>query len=140
MKNEKIDKKIALIKRQQAEMEHRNRVEKQAEQLICEGKYKEAIALLNSLDDSILPKLQAEFKAIEVSETDTEREEKSDIKEMEIKIVQIDSHVLVEVNGEPLPDIFCGYQIARPNTKESGLALTIRGDISVCEMSAKIIK
>lgn len=59
----KIDRKISLIKRIQAEMDHRAEVEEKAVQLITEGRHGEAVALLNSLDDSVIARLQEEFKA-----------------------------------------------------------------------------
>lgn len=63
----KIDRKISLIKRIQAEMDHRAEVEEKAVQLITEGRHGEAVALLNSLDDSVIASLQEEFKAEEES-------------------------------------------------------------------------
>lgn len=63
----KIDRKIDLIKRMQAEMDHRAEVEEKAVQLITEGRHGEAVALLNSLDDSVIARLQEEFKAEEES-------------------------------------------------------------------------
>lgn len=63
----KIDRKIGLIKRIQAEMDHRAEVEEKAVQLITEGRHGEAVALLNSLDDSVIARLQEEFKAEEES-------------------------------------------------------------------------
>ena len=63
----KIDRKISLIKRIQAEMDHRAEVEEKAVQLITEGRHGEAVALLNSLDDSVIARLQEEFKAEEES-------------------------------------------------------------------------
>lgn len=61
----KIDRKIDLIKRMQAEMDHRAEVEEKAVQLITEGKHGEAVALLNTLDDSVIAGMQEEFEAIE---------------------------------------------------------------------------
>lgn len=63
----KIDRKIGLIKRMQAEMDHRAEVEEKAVQLITEGRHGEAVALLNSLDDSVIARLQEEFEAEEES-------------------------------------------------------------------------
>lgn len=61
----KIDKKIDLIKRMQAEMEHRAEVEEKAVELITEGRHGEAVDLLNSLDDSLIAGMQEEFEEIE---------------------------------------------------------------------------
>lgn len=58
----KIDRKIDLIKRMQAEMDHRAEVEEKAVQLITEGRHGEAVALLNSLDDSLIAGMQEEFE------------------------------------------------------------------------------
>ena len=64
---QKIDRKIGLIKRMQAEMDHRAEVEEKAVQLITEGRHGEAVALLNSLDDSLIAGMQEEFEAIEAA-------------------------------------------------------------------------
>lgn len=48
MKN--IDKKIAEIKRLQAELDRRTEVEQEAEKLICQCRFKEAMELLATLD------------------------------------------------------------------------------------------
>lgn len=63
----KIDRKIDLIKRMQTEMDHRAEVEEKAVQLITEGRHGEAVALLNSLDDSVIAGMQEEFEAIEAA-------------------------------------------------------------------------
>lgn len=63
----KIDRKIDLIKRMQTEMDHRAEVEEKAVQLITEGRHGEAVALLNSLDDSLIAGMQEEFEAIEAA-------------------------------------------------------------------------
>lgn len=62
---DKIDKKTDLIKCMQAELDHRAEVEKEAEQLITDGKHEEAVALFKSLDDNAIVRLQTEFEAIE---------------------------------------------------------------------------
>ena len=63
----KIDIKIGLIKRMQAEMDHRAEVEEKAVQFIAEGRHGEAVALLNSLDDSVIAGMQEEFEQIEAA-------------------------------------------------------------------------
>lgn len=63
----RIDRKIDLIKRMQTEMDHRAEVEEKAVQLITEGRHGEAVALLNSLDDSVIAGMQEEFEAIEAA-------------------------------------------------------------------------
>lgn len=45
-----MDKKIEEIKAMQKELDRRREVEKEAEKLITEGKFKEAIKLLKTLD------------------------------------------------------------------------------------------
>lgn len=50
----KIDKKIAEIKQLQAELDHRTKIEQEAEKLICQCRFEEAIALLATLDDDRL--------------------------------------------------------------------------------------
>lgn len=60
----KIDRKAELIRRMQAEMDHRAKVEEKAVELITEGRHEEAMAQLNSLDDSILAEIQMEMDAM----------------------------------------------------------------------------
>lgn len=48
-------------------MDHRAEVEEKAVQLITEGRHGEAVALLNSLDDSVIAGMQEEFEAIEAA-------------------------------------------------------------------------
>ena len=60
------------------------------------------------------------------------------VRRMDIKISQTDKRTLVEVNGEKLPEIFCGYRVNNSNSSESELWLCIQGDISVSELSARI--
>lgn len=50
----KIDRKIEEIKKIQEEIDHRTQVEKEAEALICQCRFEEAIALLDTLDDALL--------------------------------------------------------------------------------------
>ena len=57
---------------------------------------------------------------------------------MEIKILQLDSQMRVEVNGEGLPNIFSDYQIKSSNSEESELWLGIKGNINVTELSTRI--
>lgn len=59
---------------------------------------------------------------------------------MDIKIIQVDSRVCVEVNGEQLPDIFSGYKINSSESGEAELSLFIQGKLSVAELSAKILR
>lgn len=59
---------------------------------------------------------------------------------MNIKIIQVDSRVCVEVNGEQLPDIFSGYKINSSESGEAELSLFIQGKLSVAELSAKILR
>ena len=63
----KIDRKIDLIKRMQTEMDHRAEVEEKAVQLITEGRHGEAVALLNTLDHSLIGRMQEEFDPIEAA-------------------------------------------------------------------------
>lgn len=66
----KIDRKIGLIKRMQAEMDRRAEVEEKAVQFITEGRHGEAVAILNSLDDNAIARMQEEFEAIEALEAE----------------------------------------------------------------------
>lgn len=74
----KIDRKIVLIRQMQAEIEHRSEVEEKAVQLIGEGKYEEAVALLQSLDDYGIQRMREEFDAIEAEEAAGRTEEAGD--------------------------------------------------------------
>lgn len=49
-----IDKKIAEIKAEQSKLEHRTKIEQEAEKLICQCRFKETIELLATLDDERL--------------------------------------------------------------------------------------
>lgn len=71
----KIDRKIGLIKRMQVEMDHRAEVEEKAVQLITEGRHGEAVAILNTLDDSVIAGMQEEFEAMEEGEEHGKRGE-----------------------------------------------------------------
>lgn len=57
---------------------------------------------------------------------------------MEIKISQVESRILVSVNGEVLPDVFSECWFKSSNSGESELSLIIRGKISVSEMSTSL--
>lgn len=57
---------------------------------------------------------------------------------MDIKITQVDSRIGAEIDGKKLPDVFSGYQIKSSNSEESELALIIRGNINVSELSASL--
>lgn len=86
----KLDKKVELIKRQQAEIDRRNEVEEQATKLICEGRYTEATELLETLDDNVLKELQAEFEAIEeTKEENIEQKLSENLKEVLKKQIEL---------------------------------------------------
>ena len=54
---------------------------------------------------------------------------------MEIKLSQIESKLLIQVNGDMLPDIFSGYRLESSNNRNLELSLFIRQDISVFELT-----
>lgn len=56
MSQKKLDKMMAEMNARLDEMEHRTQVEKKACELIAQGKDDEAVALINTLDDSVLEK------------------------------------------------------------------------------------
>ena len=56
----------------------------------------------------------------------------------EIRVSQVESRLLIEVDGEILPDIFSEYIWESSNTGKSELSLTIRGDVSVSELSTSL--
>lgn len=56
----------------------------------------------------------------------------------EIRVSQVESRLLIEVDGEILPDIFSEYRWESSNTGKSELSLTIRGDVSVSELSTSL--
>ena len=60
------------------------------------------------------------------------------MREVDINISQIDSRILVEVDGKALPDIFSGYTLKSSGCGEPELQLSLKGNISVSELSAKI--
>lgn len=72
--------------------------------------------------------------------TNSERHNRAGGGVMDIKIIQVDSRVCVEVNGEQLPDIFSGYKINSSESGEAELSLFIQGKLSVAELSAKILR
>lgn len=47
------DNNIRQIKAIQEELDHRQKVEREAEALMCQGKVQESLQLINSLDDSV---------------------------------------------------------------------------------------
>ena len=56
MSQKKLDKMMEEMNARLDEMEHRTQVEKKACELIAQGKDNEAMALINTLDDSLLDK------------------------------------------------------------------------------------
>ena len=56
MSQKKLDKMMEEMNARLDEMEHRTQVEKKACELIAQGKDDEAIALINTLDDSVFDK------------------------------------------------------------------------------------
>lgn len=56
MSQKKLDKMMEEMNARLDEMEHRTQVEKKACELIAQGKDDEAVALINTLDDSLLEK------------------------------------------------------------------------------------
>ena len=59
---------------------------------------------------------------------------------MDIRISKIDERILVEVDGRVLPEVFSGYEVKSSNSGESELLLSIKGQINVSELSAKITR
>lgn len=57
---------------------------------------------------------------------------------MNIHILQIDSRILVEVDGEVLPDIFYGYELKSSSCGEQELWLSVRGTISEAVLSTSL--
>lgn len=57
---------------------------------------------------------------------------------MNIHILQIDSRILMEVDGEVLPDIFSGYELKSSSCGEQELWLSVRGTISEAVLSARL--
>lgn len=60
--------KIKLVNRLQTEMEHRRKIEDEAEQMIIDGKFLEATELLQSLDDNLIKDLLNELSESSGSE------------------------------------------------------------------------
>lgn len=59
---------------------------------------------------------------------------------MDIRISKIDERILVEADGKALPEVFSGYEIKSSDSGESELLLSIKGQINVSELSAKITR
>ena len=59
---------------------------------------------------------------------------------MDIRISKVDERILIEVNGKALPEVFSGYEVKSSNSGESELLLSIKGQINVSELSAKITR
>ena len=57
---------------------------------------------------------------------------------MNFHILQIDSRILMEVDGEVLPDIFSGYELKSSSCGEQELWLSVRGTISEAVLSASL--
>ena len=57
---------------------------------------------------------------------------------MNIHILQIDSRILMDVDGEVLPDIFSGYELKSSSCGEQELWLSVRGTISEAVLSASL--
>lgn len=57
----RVDKRMELVKKLQLELDRRTEIEKEAELLICIGKYKEATELLQALDDNIIKSIAQEL-------------------------------------------------------------------------------
>lgn len=57
---------------------------------------------------------------------------------MVISIVQLESRVVITVDGIILPDVFGGYKLESSDSGELELSLIVRKDISVSGLSAKL--
>lgn len=88
MSMKELDKKIENLKKWQdklhAELEHRTKVEQEAEELICQGKMQEAIDLLNTLDDEKFRKMmESEDGEIEPEEEVVVEQDEEPVEENE---------------------------------------------------------
>lgn len=68
-----LGEKIRLVNRLQTEMEHRRKIEDEAEQMIIDGKFLEATELLQSLDDNLMKDLANELAGLSRSESENDR-------------------------------------------------------------------
>lgn len=68
-----LGEKIKLVNRLQTEMEHRRKIEDEAEQMIIDGKFLEATELLQSLDDNLIKDLANELSELSRPEDETDR-------------------------------------------------------------------
>lgn len=57
---------------------------------------------------------------------------------MNINISQVDSKILIEVDGETLPDIFSGCELKSSSYSEPELWLSVKGIINVTVLSASL--
>ena len=133
---DRIDKRIALLKKFQDEMDHRIEIEDEAYNLICQGKYEEANELLKTLDDSIIKEIGGQLDALPVEnanhavqETREENllgiQENHDGVDAMTKEVQrekdLNKNVIVE------NDIYFHYDIKMPDGKNLfSIAITIK--------------
>ncbi len=78
----KSEKRVHLIKQMQDELDRRTKIEKDSEQLMCEGKYKEAKELLDALDDSIIRGIGEELDKLGEAEEEKMAQSKEEVKEV----------------------------------------------------------
>lgn len=69
-------------------MDHRAKVEEKAVELIKEGRHGEAVAMLNSLDDNAIARMQAEFEAIEtLEEEENSQRQRAERRRQQAKVI-----------------------------------------------------
>ncbi len=105
----RIDRRIELVKRIQAEMDRRTEIENLSESFICDGIYKDATALLESLDDSIIQNMRMEEEGLEGEQQEEAEAEQEKLVE---SLVQVDFSdlqlpaIVVYKNPKDCPDAY----------------------------------
>lgn len=122
---DRIDKRIALLKKFQDEMDRRIKIEDEAYMLICQGKYEEANKLLKNLDDSIIKEIGGQLDALPVENSNHPVQElHTDMDNMAHEVQReedLNKNVIVE------NDIYFHYDIKMPDGKNLfSIAITIK--------------
>lgn len=59
-------------------------------------------------------------------------------RKIDISISQVDSKILIEIDGKKLPDIFSGYELKSSSCGEPELWLSVKGIVNVVALSASL--
>lgn len=90
-----MDKRAELIKKMQEEMDRRTKIENEAIQLMCEGKFEQATDLLSSIDDSIIREISEELDKLDATLEGKDADKMTRIRSHKKK----STHITVLVDG-----------------------------------------